>query len=222
MPRTDRAALLGAGASALACPLSETQLECLLAYLDLLLKWNGVYNLTAIRDPDEMLSLHLLDSLAVIAPLRRHLDQSPAGRAGRWLDVGSGGGLPGVVIAIAEPGLQITCVDTVGKKARFIQQVAAELGLQQLRAVHSRVESVSEPPFDGITARAFATLGDLVALTRPRLTPNGVWLAMKGRRPEAEISALPESIEAFHVEQLRIPGIDAERCIVWMRPRGQP
>jgi 16S rRNA (guanine527-N7)-methyltransferase len=136
----------------------------------------------------------------------------------RLLDVGSGGGLPGVLIAVLCPGLQVSCVDTVGKKAAFIRQVGAELGLRNLRAEHARVEQLPGR-YDLITSRAFATLADFVALTRERLMPEGLWLAMKGKRPDEEIAALTTDVEVFHVEPLAVPGLDAERCLVWMRLR---
>jgi 16S rRNA (guanine527-N7)-methyltransferase len=134
----------------------------------------------------------------------------------KLLDVGSGGGLPGVLIAILCPQLQVSCVDTVGKKAAFIRQAAAELGLRQLRAEHARVEQLPGR-YDVITSRAFATLADFVALTRERLAPEGLWMAMKGKRPDDEIAALPADVEVFHVEPLQVPGLDAERCLIWMR-----
>ena len=187
----------------------------LLAYLGLLQRWNATYNLTAVRDPQEMLTQHLADCLAVVGPLRRHLG---TGTVRRLLDVGSGGGLPGVVLAAVEPGWTVTCVDTVGKKAAFIRQAAVELGLKNLHAEHARVEALRLAPFDLITSRAFASLGDFVRLTRALLAPQGVWAAMKGRQPDDELSALPSGIEVFHVEPLSVPGLDAERCLIWMRP----
>jgi 16S rRNA (guanine527-N7)-methyltransferase len=210
----DRDTLL-AGAQALGCPLSDTQADALIAYLGMLQRWNQVYNLTAIRDPKQMLVQHLLDSLTVIAPLNRVGGSAPL----RLLDVGSGGGLPGVVIAVLRPDCQITCVDTVAKKATFIRQVAAELRLPQLVARHARVEQLTDGPYQVITARAFASLADLVKLTRPLLAPGGCWMAMKGQHPQAEIDALDADIDVFHVEQLSVPGLDAERRLVWMRPR---
>lgn len=186
----------------------------LLAYLALLQRWNATYNLTAVRDPGEMLAQHLADCLAVVGPLRRHLG---AGSSRRILDVGSGGGLPGVVLAALEPGWAVTCVDAVGKKAAFIRQVAVELGLRNLVAEHARVESLKTQGFDLITSRAFASLSDFVALTRRLLAPAGVWAAMKGKTPDSELAALPAEVAVFHVEPLLVPGLDAERCIVWMR-----
>jgi 16S rRNA (guanine527-N7)-methyltransferase len=194
--------------------LDEAQLSHLLAYLDLIAKWTKVYNLTAVRDPDEMLVQHLFDSLAAVAPLRRHTDGKPA----RLLDVGSGAGLPGVVLAICCPELQVDCVDTVGKKAAFIQQAAAHLQLKNLRGIHDRVENLTGP-YDVISARAFASLPDLVNWSGGALAEQGAWLAMKGKRPEAEMAELPADVEMFHVEQLQVPELAAERCIVWMRKR---
>jgi 16S rRNA (guanine527-N7)-methyltransferase len=188
----------------------------LVAYLDLLQRWNGTYNLTAVRDPAEMLTQHLFDCLAVIDPLRRVAPK------GRLLDVGSGGGLPGVVIAATCPDWQVVCVDTVGKKAAFIQQAAVELGLRNLRSEHARVENLRLPPFDVITSRAFASLADFVRLTRKHLAPAGVWMAMKGKKPDDELSELSPDVEVFHVEQLTVPHLAADRCIVWMRPHTQP
>jgi len=188
------------------------QEQALQGYLDLLQRWNATYNLTAVRDRDAMLTQHLADCLAVVKPLQRVVP------AGRVLDVGSGGGLPGVVLAIMQPHLQVTCVDTVGKKAAFIRQVSGQLGLGNLQAVHGRVEQMSGPPFDIITSRAFASLLDFATLTRPLLSTDGVWLAMKGKTPTAEMAALPAGVQVFHVEPLSVPGLKAERCLVWMRP----
>ncbi len=208
---------LRAGLQALGLELSDVQVGQLLAYQDWVAKWNKVYNLTALRDPQEMLTHHLLDSLAVIAPLRRHL--SGAGLASaRLLDVGSGAGLPGAVIAIACPEVDVSCVDTVAKKALFIQQVAAALRLPNLHGVHARVETLRQS-WDVVSSRAFASLVDFTNWSRQALAPQGVWLAMKGKQPADELQALDAGVEVFHVEQLVVPGLDAERCIVWMRQR---
>lgn len=193
--------------------LSDAQIDQLLAYLALLQKWNKVYNLTAVRDPAQMLSHHLVDSLSVIAPLQKH------GAPRRLMDVGAGGGLPGVVIAICCPGTDVSCVDAVAKKATFIQQVAAELKLPHLHGVHSRVEQLDVEPFGVITSRAFASLADFTSLTRQHLAEGAVWMAMKGQHPADEVAALPADVEVFHVEQLHVPGLDAQRCLVWMRPQ---
>ncbi len=213
----------------LALDLNDVKIDQLLNYLDLIAKWTRVYNLTAVRDPAEMLTHHLLDSLAVIAPLRRVLAtlQSHSLTPGdgvanagvsraQLLDVGSGAGLPGVVIAICCPQLGVDCVDAVSKKAAFIRQVAVTLGLSNLRGVHARVETMTEK-YTVISSRAFASLADFTRWSAPVIASAGVWLAMKGRCPEDEIAALPDEIKVFHVEQLRVPGLGAERCIVWLR-----
>lgn len=215
-------AALEAGLRELGLALTSTQVEQLLAYQALIAKWNQVYNLTAVRDPQEMLTHHLLDSLAAIAPLLRQLDGPRSGGAWgpRLLDVGSGGGLPGVVIAITCPQITVHCVDTVAKKATFIQQVAAMLKLPNLRGIHARVESLRAEEgagYDVVCSRAFASLVDFTAWSRAALNPGGVWMAMKGRYPADEIAALPADVSVFHVEQLAVPGLGAERCIVWMR-----
>ena len=208
----ERATRVCEGAAELGLALDDATVRRLLDYLDLLAKWNRVYNLTALRDPAQMLTHHLLDSLAVVAPLRRHTQ----GRPVRLLDVGSGGGLPGVVIALCCPEVVVTCVDAVAKKASFIQQAAGELGLANLTGLHARVESVRES-FDVVTSRAFASLADFVSGSRAAHADQGVWLAMKGRRPDDEMAALPAFAQVFHVEPLQVPGLDAERCLVWMR-----
>lgn len=218
---------LSEGADALGLTLSERVRRQLLAYLALIVRWNKAYNLTAVRDPSAMLTQHLLDSLAVVPSLRRHLGpgkhaaaegSSVAGGQGRLLDVGSGAGLPGVVLAIVEPCWSVTCVDAVGKKAIFIRQVAAELDLPNLQALHTRVETMSDPTgFDVITSRAFASLSDFVAWTSHLLKPDGCWLAMKGRAPDDERAAMPPDVNVFHVEPLKVPELDAQRCLVWMK-----
>ena len=213
MSAADREGRLRAGCRELGLDVSDAQIAKLLAYLDLIAKWNKVYNLTAVR-PSEMLGQHLLDSLAAIPPLQSQL----GGRPARLLDVGSGAGLPGVVIAICCPELQVDCVDTVGKKAAFVQQAAGQLQLPNLRGLHDRVEKLAGP-YDVISSRAFASLPDFVAWSAAALADGGLWLAMKGKRPDAEIAALPPEVEVFHVEQLKVPGLEAERCIVWMRKR---
>ena len=211
---------LRAGLVALGLDLSDAQVAALLNYLALIQKWSKVYNLTAVRDPDEMLTHHLLDSLAVIAPLRRQLAslglRADAGSALRLLDVGSGAGLPGVVIAICCPDIRVDCVDTVGKKAAFIQQAAVTLKLPNLRGVHARVESLTEK-YQVISSRAFASLLDFTNWSVKALAEQGVWMAMKGKHPADEIAALPDGVKVFHVEQLTVPGLDAERCILWLR-----
>ena len=203
-------ATLRVGLAQLRLELNDQQVNQLLAYLKLIAKWTKVYNLTAVRGPAEMITHHLLDSLAAIAPLQKQMAQ------GRLLDVGSGAGLPGVVIAICCPAIAVTCVDTVAKKATFIKQVALELMLPNLAGLHARVESV-ELPFDVICSRAFASLVDFTQWSANALAPSGVWMAMKGKHPADELAALPAAVDVFQVEQLKVPGLDAERCIVWMR-----
>ena len=199
----------------LALEVPETQVDALLTYLALLQRWNATYNLTAVREPTQMLTQHLADCLAVIGPLRRERGRGPF----RLVDVGSGGGLPGVVIAILEPAVDVTCVDTVGKKAAFIRQVAGELRLSNLRAEHGRVEQMKPGSFDVVASRAFASLPDFTRLTGKHLAPTGVWMAMKGKDPIDELAHLPGTVDVFHVEPIDVPGLDAERCIVWMRPK---
>ena len=205
------------GLAGLGLALSDSQVQQLLGYMDLIQKWTKVYNLTAVRDPAEMLTHHLLDSLAAVPPLDRQLQALGLGSAPvRLLDVGSGAGLPGIVIAICRPDITVHCVDTVAKKAAFIQQVAVTLKLPNLRGLHARVESLTEP-YDVVSSRAFASLVDFTSWSGGALAGQGVWMAMKGKHPGGEIAALPFGVEVFHVEQLKVPGLDAERCIVWMR-----
>ncbi|RST48960.1 16S rRNA (guanine(527)-N(7))-methyltransferase RsmG [Variovorax sp. MHTC-1] len=199
------------GAAKLGLTLSDRQCERLLAYGALILKWNKVYNLTALRDPATVLTHHLLDSLSVVGPLKREWP----GRA-KLLDVGAGAGLPGVVIAILREDIDVSCLDAVAKKTAFVQQVAAELGLPNLRGVHARVESLTGS-YELISSRAFASLPDFFNGSMHLLAPAGIWLAMKGKVPDDELAKLPIGIDVFHVEQLSVPGLDAERCIVWAR-----
>lgn len=222
---------LEAGARALGLSLGAAEQDRLLAYLALVAKWTRVYNLTSVRSPHEMLTHHLLDSLAVVEPLRREMaalraraadsgaapgTSGPGSNSLPLLDVGAGAGLPGVVLAICCPDVDVTCVDTVAKKAAFIQQAAGALRLSNLHGVHARVEQLAGP-FEVVCSRAFASLADFAAWSGGALAPGGVWLAMKGKHPADEIAALPPVVSVFHVEQLAVPGLDAERCIVWMR-----
>lgn len=200
--------------------LSDTQIHSLLAYLKLLEKWSKVYNLTAVREPSAMVTHHLLDSLAVIAPLRVQLGDMNLSKPARLLDVGSGAGLPGVVIAICFPEITVHCVDTVAKKAAFIQQTAVALKLPNLRGVHARVENLTDK-YDVVSSRAFASLVDFTHWSRCALADHGIWMAMKGKHPSDEMAALPTAVKVFHVEQLVVPGLDADRCIIWMRGSAQ-
>ena len=217
------------GLAELELSLSDSQIGMLLEYLDLIHKWTKTYNLTSVRNPADMLTHHLLDSLAVIAPLRLRLADLSAGvwaadkgaanlapTRVRLLDVGSGAGLPGVVIAICCPDIWVDCVDAVAKKVAFIRHVAGVLKLPNLNGLHQRVEDLSGS-YRVVSSRAFSSLSDFVRLSNKLLAPDGIWLAMKGKFPEDEISTLPGNAAVFHVEQLTGPGLGANRCIVWMR-----
>ena len=206
-----------AGLESLELKLSKEQIDQLLTYQAMIGKWTQVYNLTSIRDPAEMLTHHLLDSLAAVPALQRHLQSAGLAQGSRLLDVGSGAGLPGAVMAICCPAVNVTCVDTVAKKAAFIKQAALALKLPNLTGLHARVESITEP-FDVICSRAFASLADFTHWSVGALASQGVWMAMKGKHPLEELQLLPANIAMFHVEQLSVPGLDAERCVLWLRP----
>jgi 16S rRNA (guanine527-N7)-methyltransferase len=210
---SELAASIATGATALAVPLDSGQLSSLLSYLRLIERWNETYNLTSIRDPRSMVTQHILDSLAATAALRRR--RRPGDRH-RLVDVGSGAGLPGVVLGIALPDTEVVCVESVGKKAAFITQAAGTVGARNVTALHARVEQVLNREFDVVASRAFASLADFVAATRHLLADNGEWLAMKGKPPSQEVDVLVDI--AAEVEPLAVPGLGAERCIVWMRP----
>lgn len=209
---TTLALSLSEGLRALSLELTPVQQQALLDYIALLGKWNKVYNLTAVRDPEHMLSQHVLDCLAVLPPLKQVFPE-----ALDLLDVGAGGGLPSVVFAIACPHWQITAVDTVAKKTAFIQTTAHSLSLPNLRAVHSRVEALSGG-FDVVTCRAYASLRDFCNSSRHLLKPGGVWMAMKAKLSAEEWAELPATVSVDKVEALAVPGLAADRCLVWMRP----
>jgi 16S rRNA (guanine527-N7)-methyltransferase len=197
---------LAAGLAELGLDLPDAVQHKLLAFRDLLLKWNRTYNLTALRDPEQVVSHHLLDSLAIL----------PHVGGGALLDVGSGGGLPGIPLAIARPELAVTLVDTVQKKTTFLQQAAIELGLKNVAVHHARVEEM-RGQYAQISSRAFADLARLVGLTRHLLEPGGRWLAMKGVRPDDEIAALPAGVAVAAVVPLTVPGLDAERHLLILK-----
>jgi 16S rRNA (guanine527-N7)-methyltransferase len=198
---------LGRDAAALGVALADAQVAALERYLDLLEKWNRVYNLTAIRERSRMVTHHLLDSLAVLPHLR----------GPRVLDVGSGAGLPGIPIAIAGPALQVTLLESNHKKSAFLTQAVAELSLANVQVVTERVESWQpEARFDTIVSRAFAELGEFVALAGRLLAPQGVLAAMKGVHPFEEIERLPQGYRVERVVRLGVPGLDAERHLVLM------
>jgi 16S rRNA (guanine527-N7)-methyltransferase len=205
---------LVAAVGALQLQIAPEQSRQLIDFIELLFHWSRTYNLTAVRDPLGMLAHHVVDCLAVVRPLRRQL----AGRPGASiLDVGSGGGLPGIVFAVMLPEAAVTCIDSVGKKTAFMQQAVASLSLTNVRVEHMRVEQMTGAHFDVITSRAFASLADFTRPTARLLAAEGSWMAMKGKVPADEISALPSGIEVFHVEPLIVPGVQGERCLVWMR-----
>jgi 16S rRNA (guanine527-N7)-methyltransferase len=197
---------LASGLAEMGLALPEAAQQKLLDFRTLLLKWNKTYNLTALRDPDQAISHHLLDSLVIL----------PHVGDGKLLDVGSGGGLPGIPLAIARPELSVTMVDTVQKKATFLQQAAIELALPNVTVHHARVETMTGQ-YSQISSRAFAELGLFVSLTRHLLKPGGRWLAMKGVNPEAEISALPADVVVEAVIPLTVPGLDAERHLIILK-----
>ena len=214
---------LEALAPTLGLTLTATERQRLLAYLALIQRWTKVYNLTSVRNTGEMFTHHLLDCLAVVLPLRAGTGAAGQGSL-RLLDVGSGAGLPGVILAILNPTWQVTCVDAVAKKAAFIRQASAELGLPNLHGIHGRVEApgtFKAPEFDLITSRAFASILDFTSLTRPLLAPQGQWAAMKANLSAEERSAIPPTVEMFHVEQLTVPELNEKRCLVWLRPQDQ-
>lgn len=216
----EEASALGQAAAELGLALGPTQPDQLLGYCALLRKWNAVYNLTAVRDPEAMLVQHLFDCLAIIPPLRQPPDRLADDAV--VLDVGSGGGLPGVVLAICRPQVQVHCVDTVGKKAAFVTQVRAELGLTNLHAHHARVERLQAPrdlpPATLIVSRAFSSLAQFVALTAHLRAPQGVWAAMKGQWPQEELAALPPTVRQGPAFTLRVPRLDAQRHLLLLEP----
>ncbi len=196
---------LAAGIAALGLALPDGAEAKLLAYLALLDKWNRVYNLTAVRDVERMVSHHLLDSLAAV----------PYFQCETVLDVGSGGGLPGIPLAIARPELRVTLIDSIAKKTAFLLQAKAELGLANLNVVTGRVENFRpETGFDVITSRAFSDLREFVTLTRHLHKPGGRWLAMKGLYPNEEIARLPDGVRVSADHALAVPGLEASRHLI--------
>jgi 16S rRNA (guanine527-N7)-methyltransferase len=201
---------LAQGALELGVEVSPKQQEQLLAYLALLIKWNKAYNLTAVRDPDEMVSRHLLDSLSV---------QPFVVAAGdNWLDVGSGGGMPGIPLAILFPERRFTLLDSNGKKTRFLTQVKLELKLANLEVIHSRVEAFKpEQAFSGIVSRAFSSLEDFANWTRHLGDGQSQWLAMKGVHPDDELQALPADFRLAATHVLKVPGCQGQRHLLILR-----
>lgn len=197
---------LDAGLAALGIALDDAAIERLLDYVDLLERWNAAYNLTAVRDPAEMVTRHLIDSLAIL----------PYVSGATLADLGSGAGLPGIPLAIAAPARETLLVDSNGKKARFLREAVRRLELRHVRVAESRVEDVAGT-FDCITARAFASLGEMLGWGGHLLAPDGVWLAMKGRAPEDELDAVPREFRVEKVVTLNVPGLDAERHLVILK-----
>ena len=209
-------ARLSSGAAELALILDQTQIAHLIDYLELISKWNAVYNLTSVRDPGQMVTHHLLDSLAVVSAYMG---------ARQVLDVGAGAGLPGIVLAIwarcAQPAMRITLIDTVHKKTAFLTQVKAELGLTNVTVQTGRVEQLRVgTPFDVITSRAFAGLADFVNWSAHLLQPDGRFLALKGALPEAEMHCLPSAWAITGILPLRVPGLDAARHLITIQRQG--
>jgi 16S rRNA (guanine527-N7)-methyltransferase len=200
---------------------TKQQQERLLEYLRQLLKWNKTYNLTARRDPELALVQHVFDSLAIIKPLNNFIQQRDQDK-NAVLDVGSGAGLPGVIIATMMPKVIVTCVDTVEKKIAFVRQVSGVLALTNVKAIHQRVELMQDEKFDVVTSRAFATLQDFATLAGERVEKNGILLAMKGKIPHDEIETLEEKTEwrVDGIEALKVPQLSAQRCLVWMKQKG--
>jgi len=204
---TQHAKELAQGAQQLAVQLTEQQQQLLLQYLGLLIKWNKAYNLTAVRNPDEMVSRHLLDSLSVVAYVAQSGDD--------WLDVGSGGGMPGVPLAIVFPDKKFTLLDSNGKKTRFLTQVKLELKLANLEVIHSRAEAFTPAqPFTGIISRAFSSLADFSNWTRHLGDIKTHWLAMKGVQPDDELQALPDDFYLADCHTLKVPGCQGQRHLL--------
>lgn len=189
--------------------LTDHQKNQLIAYVDMLHKWNKAYNLTSVRDPNEMLVRHILDSIVV----------APYLKGGRFIDVGTGPGLPGIPLSIVRPEAHFTLLDSLGKRIRFLRQVQHELGLTNITPVQSRVEEFpSEPPFDGVISRAFASLNDMVSWCHHLPGQSGRFYALKGQLPEEEIASLPAEFSVESVEKLRVPQLDGERHLVVIKP----
>jgi 16S rRNA (guanine527-N7)-methyltransferase len=204
MDLTQQRALLVQQIAAMDLTLSESQIDQLMTYLGLLLKWNKAYNLTAVRDPSEMVSRHLVDSLSIL----------PYVKGPRLIDVGSGPGLPGIPLAICRPDLQVTTLDSNGKKTRFQNQVKVELGLHNLTVINGRAEQQEIEPFDEVISRAFASMQDMIKWTEQLCRPAGVFLAMKGIYPDDELAELPTGIELKNSYRLNVPGTQGARHLM--------
>lgn len=199
------------GTAQMGLDLSTAQQLLLLEYLSMLKKWNNTYNLTALRDEQKMLSHHLLDSLTLLPYIEN---------AKTLMDVGSGGGMPGIPTAICRPDLQITLSDSNTKKTSFLQQAIIELDLKNVTVASGRVEALHDKKVDVVTSRAFAELGDFITLTKHLLNENGYWAAMKGIYPYEELENVPDFVEVYQIDTLSVPTLNAERHMVLMRPKG--
>lgn len=200
---------------------TDKQKNQLLEYLSQLLKWNQTYNLTAIRDPEQALIQHVFDSLAVVKPITDYFSDQHIKQA-TILDVGSGAGLPAVILGIMVPTNQISCVDPVNKKMTFVRQAVGILNLSNVEAIHKRVEDLENGPYDLVISRAFASLEDFASLAGNKVKTKGLLLAMKGKHPQEEIEKLEKKTSWIveKVEPVKVPQLDAQRCLVWMKDKG--
>lgn len=212
---------LHAAAAKLEIDLADSQADALLAYIEQLQRWNRTYNLTAIRDPSEMLVHHVFDSLSIVPYITALLDKNTVEDV-NIVDVGSGAGLPGVILAIMRPQWRLFCIDAVEKKMAFVRQVAGVLGLSRLRAMHERVEAIEPLQADIVVSRAFASLLDFANLAGRHVAPGGQLLAMKGHEPLQEAEALEKQTDwkISRIEPLYVPELNAQRCLVWMSRQG--
>lgn len=214
MSTTSNRIRLSAAAEQLGLTLQDSQVQQLSSYLEQMQRWNRTYNLTAIRDPQQMLVQHLFDSLAVVNPLSQVL-----GHQARLYDVGSGAGLPGVVLAIMRPKWQVCCIDAVEKKTAFVRQISGVLQLPNLQAQHTRIEQQEPAQCDAVISRAFASLDDFAMLAGAHVRNGGTLVAMKGKVPDDEIQALHARglWQLEQIQTLTVPDLDAQRCLIWMR-----
>lgn len=219
--RTDSLTRLNAACEQLNIVLDDGVKQKLLLYVDQLQRWNKTYNLTAIRDPYQMLVQHIFDSLAIIPSIDKILYKKTVNNA-RIVDVGSGAGLPGVVLAICRTHWQVQCIDAVEKKMAFVRQMAGVLNLSNLKASHQRVETIEPLKADIVVSRAFASLKDFADLAGLHVSSSGSLLAMKGQQPQSEIDDLHAHTvwRVDHIEPLSVPELNAQRCLVWMQRQG--
>jgi 16S rRNA (guanine527-N7)-methyltransferase len=214
---------LRSAALALGVKLDGPQTTVLLSYIEQLQRWNKTYNLTALRDPEQMLTQHLFDSISALPPMAEILDKNTVSGA-KIVDVGSGAGLPGIVLAALKPAWQVSCVDAVEKKTAFIRQMSGVLVLPNLHAVHGRIEALTPLEADIVVSRAFASLADFATLAGGHVKANGYLLAMKGREPVEEIDTLHDQTpwRVERIQPLIVPELNAQRCLVWMSRQGNP